>query len=140
MSRRTLRGKGFKTTMAVAGGLLLAGSSMGLASAETGSQQDEAARAMDAACQDGYLCVWSEPGGRGERIDLFECEVPQDPPANLPWPAGSWLNNQFDGTVASFQGPDPNNPNGPWIEQYTSVAPELSHDNRGFTTPRIDPC
>ncbi|RRO18869.1 hypothetical protein EIL87_04975 [Saccharopolyspora rhizosphaerae] len=132
MSRTTLRSKGFTATVAVAGGLLLAGSSMGLAAAETGTEQDEVTQAMDRACQDGYLCVWSEPGGRGERVDLYVCG-----PTDLPWAVGSWYNNQFTGTVASFWGPDAN---GQLVEQYSSEAPELSHDNRGFETTQINPC
>lgn len=133
MSSRTLRSKGFKAATAVAGGLLLAGSSMGLASAET--EQEATQRAMAEACGDGHLCVWPEPNGHGEMIKFFECGL-----YDTPWPVGSWINNQYPGQVAEFIGPDPANPNGPWIVQYTSTAPEFSDNNKGFTTAQVRPC
>lgn len=133
MSTNALRSKGFKTTLAVAGGLLLAGSSMGLASAET--DQEATQRAMAEACGDGNLCVWPEANGQGDPVKFFECGV-----YDTPWPVGSWINNQYTGQVAEFIGPDPANPGGEWIVQYTSTAPEFSDNNRGFDTRRVHPC
>ncbi|TWF96100.1 peptidase inhibitor family I36 protein [Saccharopolyspora dendranthemae] len=133
MSTTTFRSKGFKAAIAVAGGLMLAGSSMGLASAET--DQEATHRAMAEACGDGYLCVWPEANGHGEMVKYFECGVD-----DTPWPVGSWINNQYTGQVAGFIGPDPANPEAPWIVQYTSTAPEFSDNNRGFDTRQVHPC
>ncbi|MFC7340177.1 peptidase inhibitor family I36 protein [Saccharopolyspora griseoalba] len=131
----SIRSKVARTAAVAAGGLLLAATAVGSASAAS-VQEDPTFKAMREACGDGYLCVFSGPAGTGEMFKYYECT---DAVA-APWQIKSWINNQYTGTVAGFWGPAPANSDGPWIEQYTSTAPEFDDDTRGFDTRAVDPC
>jgi hypothetical protein len=132
----SVRSKAAQAVTVAAGTLLLAASAAGSASA-TSIQENPTFKTMREACGDGYLCVFSGPAGTGEMFKYYECTAD---PVNAPWQIKSWINNQYTGTVAGFWGPDPADPEGPWIQQYTSTAPEFDDDARGFDTRAVDPC
>lgn len=132
----SVRSKVAQAAAVAAGCLLLTGTAVGSASGAS-VQEDPTFQAMREACGDGYACVFSGPSGTGEMHKYFTCT---DGPVAAPWKIGSWINNQYSGTVAEFWGPDPASPDGPWILQYTSTAPEFDDDTRGFDTRAVDAC
>lgn len=97
------------------------------------------ASAMAAACEEGRICVWDEAAGHGNRVDLYQCNL-EDVRAHGLTRVGSYVNNQTDGTVAAFQGPNASDPEGPWQDQYTSTAFEISDNDKGVLTYGIQVC
>lgn len=128
--------KAARAAAVAAGGVLLTATAIGSAAA-TPAEENSTFQAMREACGDGYLCVFEGPAGTGAMHKYYQCTAG---PENAPWKVGSWINNQYSGTVAEFWGTDPANPEGPWIRQYTSTAPEFDDDTRGFDTYAVDPC
>lgn len=121
--------------LALGAGTLLAGAA--LFGGTAASAED--AGAMAPPCDDGWLCVYGDANGQGERVDLYECtffDIGQSELGKL----GSFNNNQFDGTVATFYGWDPESPDGPWVEQYTSQAPEFVDNDQGLDTYGVQVC
>ena len=122
---------------AVSSGALLAMGAM-FAGVGTASAQDGPST-MAEACQEGWLCVWDGANGQGKRVDFYQCtfeDVRQHGLARV----GSYVNNQYDGTVSTFKGPEASDPNGPWIDQYTSTAFEISDNDRGHLTYGVQVC
>ncbi|GAA2788911.1 peptidase inhibitor family I36 protein [Saccharopolyspora taberi] len=118
-----------------AAGVLAAMFSGAVASA----QPQDPVQAMAEACDEGKLCVWEGANGQGKRVDFYVCQWEEVQRHGLSR-VGSFVNNQTDGTVAAFHGPDPANPTGPWIEQYRSTAFEIRDDDRGLGTYGIQVC
>ena len=140
------RARGFRPVRAVVAttgsaalmfGVVFAGSS---AAAEN---QDDY-EAMQRACGEGSLCIWDGPNGDGARMDLYRCEIVdvhkpyagQDPIAGV----GSFVNNQTDGTTASFSGPLPEDPEGPPQHQYDSTAFDIRGDTTDLNTFIVETC
>lgn len=96
--------------------LIMTAAFTGTASAAQPRPTQDPIQAMAEACHEGWLCVWDEGGGHGNRHDFYEC-LPEDVRAHGLARVGSYVNNQTDGTVATFKGPDAANPNGPWFDQ-----------------------
>ncbi|TWF96103.1 peptidase inhibitor family I36 protein [Saccharopolyspora dendranthemae] len=120
-----------------AGCFLIMGAGAGLASGETPEEANQ--RAL-AECGEGNLCVWDDPGYQGRMVSYYEC-IEVDPfDEFVDGQAGSFLNHQTPGTVAVFFGPDPNNPEGPWVERYHSAAPEEMGDATPLDARGVDPC
>lgn len=90
-------------------------------------------------CLDGWLCIWDETAGHGTRVDFYECVLEDVRDYGLSR-VSSFVNNQYDGTVSTFQGPDESNPDGPWYEQYTSTAFEIREDTTDFLTYGVQVC
>lgn len=118
--------------------LMASGVLTGTASAAPERSADEGMQAMVEACEEGYLCVWDRADGQGNRHDFYECSGVLDVRQFGLERVGSFINNQTDGTVASFHGPDEQG--GPWHHQYDSTAFEFWDNDRGLTTYGVDPC
>ncbi len=119
-----------------AGGALVAGALMtGTAAAE--STAPDPAQAMAEACPAGHLCVWGEPLGQGVQHNFYTCGEVDVRDFGLDR-VGSFVNNQTDGTVATFRGPPEQGQ--PWFEQYTSTAFEIRDNDQGFLTYGIRVC
>ena len=103
------------------------------------AQPQDAAHAMAEACVEGKLCVWEGANGQGKRVDFYVCQW-EDVTKHGLARVGSFVNNQTDSTVAAFHGPDPANPEGPWIEQYRSTAFEIRDNDRELATYGIQVC
>ena len=130
---------------AVAAGsmLTLATAFAGTSTAQTEEQVDvqEALHAMAAACQDGYLCIWEGPYGQGKRVDLFYCNQTVHLKDYGLERVGSFVNNQYDGTVAYFYGPkDPMDGDSPIVQQYTSTAFEIRDNDQNKYTTHVEAC
>lgn len=127
-----------KIAAAGAGSLLLLGAGSGVAVGET---QDEAVQRAKAVCGEGTLCVWDGPDFTGNVNEFTEC-----PDGPLPFTdfedgrAGSWLNTQYEPGEAVFWGPDPADPEGPWIEKYRSPVNETISEGATFDLTGVDNC
>ena len=120
-----------------AGCFLIMGAGAGLASGET---PEEASQRALVECGEGNLCVWDDANYTGHMLVYYYCDPPDLFDEFPDGQAGSWLNHQTGSAVAVFYGPDPNNPDPPWPEQYRSTAPEDSPDNKGLDLRSVDPC
>ncbi|WP_460961320.1 peptidase inhibitor family I36 protein [Parasphingorhabdus pacifica] len=124
-------------TLAVASGALLA---MGTIFAGVGSAStQDGPSTMAEPCQEGWVCVWDQSNGQGNRVDFYQCAL-EDVRAHGLDRVGSYINNQYDGTVTTFSGPDSSDPSGPWSEQYTSTAFDMSSHDRGHLTYGVQVC
>lgn len=110
----------------------------GAASASPGNGDAEARQpsTMAQPCPEGWLCVWDEANGQGNRKDFYTCEF-VDLRGQGPARVGSFINNQTDGTVATFYGLTPD---GLWYEQYTSSAFDFRDNDGGSHTYGIRVC
>lgn len=125
--------------VAATGVLAAAAALTGTAAATEVAPTPDRVRAMAAACAEGTLCVWDQAYGQGHRVDLYYCGF-EDVTHHGLSRVGSYVNNQTEGTVATFHGPDPANPGGPWVQQYSSTAFEIRGTDRGFATYGIRVC
>lgn len=128
-----------KIAAAGAGSLLLLGAGSGVAVGET---QDEAVQRAKAVCGEGNLCVWDGPDFTGNVNTFHDCLDGPVPFTDFEAPgrAGSWLNTQYEPGEAVFFGPDPANPEGPWIEKYRSPVNEAISEGEAFDLTGVDPC
>lgn len=124
-----------------AGGVLALASVLGGAASSSaaegsssGAAGQDSIQPMAKACSEGKLCVWDKPNGQGHRVDLYTCKW-EDVTRHGLARVGSFVNNQTDGTVATFYGYD-----GKWVKQYTSKAFELLDNDQGHKTYGIQVC
>ncbi|MHA6798740.1 peptidase inhibitor family I36 protein [Bounagaea algeriensis] len=107
-------------------------------------ENQDGLEAMDAACNEGYLCIWDGPNGSGDRMDLYVCDyvnVREGAEGQAPIRGvGSFVNNQTDGTVTGFHGPLPEDPEGPPQHQYDSTAFDIRGDTTDLNTYEVQVC
>ncbi|GAB2755727.1 hypothetical protein GCM10027174_34450 [Salinifilum aidingensis] len=137
-------GRPLRAAAATTGATALAMGAIFAGQAAAQENQDDFER-MERACQEGYLCIWEGANGGGNRMDLYYCgervNVREDY-GQQPGIAGvgSFVNNQHDGTTASFYGPLPDDPDGPPQHQYDSVAFEIRGDTTDLNTFLVEAC
>lgn len=113
--------KNGKRSLALLAGVALA--SGGALMGATTASADEAT----SGCEEGNLCLWGDVDFPEEPdAALYDCDFFDIGDAGLA-PLGSYDNNQFEGTVATFYtwvGDE--NPDDPWEPVHESTAPEYN--------------
>lgn len=100
----------------------------------SGATGNDSIHPMAKSCPEGKLCVWDKAHGQGHRADFYTCKW-EDVTRHGLTRVGSFVNNQTDGTVATFYGFDSK-----WVKQYTSKAFELRGNDQGHKTYGIQVC